>query len=330
MNSSDEQRAKKDAVTIGQIRKRIERHLESQIGELPNGLRIKGRVPSVHQDATFKSKPSRGWYITNACGAAGMYYLTNRGEWTNGIQSNADSFWPTRAAALEACYLFADLPKIDGCKVHIWQDDDCFRVDGSDLPPFDSARDAYLAVMAAAPKAPNASEGVDGGLKLRLEPCESWGKYVLEIWNGERWEALHPDYLSVVEAMKQKIEAASHDTAELTRLREERDHYKDCAERYAADTRNVMDQRDEARRLLAEADRELQTIEAIAFGGLMPDGWNLDGLAGRLRLALIERDRERAELAERAAKWDSIVGVLVEKLKETPAVQSAARAAGGE
>jgi hypothetical protein len=62
----------------------------------------------------------------------------------------------------------------------------------------------------------------------------------------------------------------------------------------------------------------------------MPDGWNLDGLAGRLRLALIERDRERAELAERAAKWDSIVGVLVEKLKETPAVQSAARAAGGE
>jgi hypothetical protein len=63
----------------------------------------------------------------------------------------------------------------------------------------------------------------DGGLKLRLEPCESWGKYVLEIWNGERWEALHTDYLGVVEAIKQKIEAASHDTAELTRLRAERD-----------------------------------------------------------------------------------------------------------
>jgi hypothetical protein len=81
----------------------------------------------------------------------------------------------------------------------------------------------------------------DGGLKLRIEPCESWGKYVLEIWNGERWEALHTDYLSVVEAMKQKIEAAavllvvqrqgsnlshtlevsafSHDPAELTRLK---------------------------------------------------------------------------------------------------------------
>jgi vacuolar-type H+-ATPase subunit I/STV1 len=152
----------------------------------------------------------------------------------------------------------------------------------------------------------------------------------------ERWEALHTDYLSVVEAMKQKIEAARHDPAELTRLRAENERLKQ-AEQLRGFTRKQTDElsrlgaeRDEARRQLAEADRELQTIEAIAFGGLMPDGWNLDGLAGRLRLALIERDRERAELAERAAKWDSIVGVLVEKLKETPAVQSAARAAGGE
>jgi hypothetical protein len=200
----------------------------------------------------------------------------------------------------------------------------------------------------------------------------------------ERWEALHTDYLSVVEAMKQKIEAASHDPAELTRLREENERLKAlcdgdtkisrqlerrCKElRLKADSfdalwslcvelgmpvdppgtldedgnpieeesayqfkfiRDLTAERDEARRQLAEADRELQTIEAIAFGGLMPDGWNLDGLAGRLRLALIERDRERAELAERAAKWDSIVGVLVEKLKEIPEVHTAARAEPG-
>lgn len=31
---------------------------------------------------------------------------------------------------------------------------------------------------------------------------------------------------------------------------------------------------------------ELKTIESILFGGVMPEGWNLNGLAGRIRDAL--------------------------------------------
>jgi hypothetical protein len=188
---------------------------------LPEGLRIKGRVPSVHQDATFKSKPSRGWYITNARGAAGMYYLTNRGEWTNGIQSNADSFWPTRAAALEACYLHADLPegwsitavngsfkvekRLDGeFRYGVWKD---------------TARDAYLVVMAAATQAPNASERPDAELlKLLSSARKSFAMHngiILQACEGMSFD----DFAAVVEGLRTLHQR--HDPAELTRLREE-------------------------------------------------------------------------------------------------------------
>jgi DNA helicase IV len=53
MTSNDEQRAKKDAVTIGQIRKRIERHLESQIGKL-NAMIRKGYHQYHHAEAYLK------------------------------------------------------------------------------------------------------------------------------------------------------------------------------------------------------------------------------------------------------------------------------------
>jgi hypothetical protein len=187
---------------------------------LPEWLRIKGRVPSVHQDATFKSKPSRGWYITNACGAAGMYYLTNRGEWTNGIQSNADSFWPTIAAALEACYLHADLPegwriverngKFTAETIPGWVGKACT-----------TAHDAYLVVMAAATQAPNASERPDAELlKLLSSARKSFAMHngiILQACEGMSFD----DFAAVVEGLRTLHQR--HDPAELTRLRAERD-----------------------------------------------------------------------------------------------------------
>jgi hypothetical protein len=44
-------------------------------------------------------------------------------------------------------------------------------------------------------------------LKLtRIEPCESFGKYCLEIWTGEKYEHFHTDHLCVVERMQKIIE----------------------------------------------------------------------------------------------------------------------------
>jgi hypothetical protein len=40
----------------------------------------------------------------------------------------------------------------------------------------------------------------------RIEPCESWGKYILEIWDNTKWVHVHTDYLCIVKKMQKTIE----------------------------------------------------------------------------------------------------------------------------
>jgi hypothetical protein len=292
---------------------------------LPEGLRIKGRVPSVHQDATFKSKPSRGWYITNARGAAGMYYLTNRGEWTNGIQSNADSFWPTRAAALEACYLHADLPegwsitavngsfkvekRLDGeFRYGVWKD---------------TARDAYLVVMAAATQAPNASERPDAELlKLLSSARKSFAMHngiILQACEGMSFD----DFAAVVEGLRTLHQR--HDPAELTRLREELARLKSETAQAVADLKavaearikQVLAERDEARRLLGEAHKPLIDLR---------DDEMPDDLPGAV-IYIIEHANEGWRTVGDMLKE---VARLTNELHDARLNQASARAAGGE
>jgi hypothetical protein len=53
-------------------------------------------------------------------------------------------------------------------------------------------------------------------MKFRIEPCESWGKYILEVWNGTEWVTLHTDYLKIVEKMQATLEAADKASFKLT------------------------------------------------------------------------------------------------------------------
>lgn len=45
-------------------------------------------------------------------------------------------------------------------------------------------------------------------MKLRIEPCESYGKHVLELWNGERWVHLLTGYMCEVSKLKENLEEA--------------------------------------------------------------------------------------------------------------------------
>jgi hypothetical protein len=143
---------------------------------LPEGLRIKGIQPVVRQ---CNVEPA--WFVYNGLGTR---HLSSAGEWQFYTDTPTPHFWPTIAAALEACYLHADLPKIDGRQPVIlrvagyksWIVTDGSPDDGnngkqgrlvgsgkwkakgevltSDVCAWPTARDAYVAVMKAATPAP--------------------------------------------------------------------------------------------------------------------------------------------------------------------------------
>jgi hypothetical protein len=143
---------------------------------LPEGLRIKGIQPVVRQ---CNVEPA--WFVYNGLGTR---HLSSAGEWQFYTDTPTPHFWPTRAAAIEACYLFADLPEIGGRQPVIvkvagyksWIVTDGSPDDGnngkqgrlvgsgkwkakgevltSDVCAWPTARDAYVAVMKAATPAP--------------------------------------------------------------------------------------------------------------------------------------------------------------------------------
>lgn len=75
-----------------------------------------------------------------------------------------------------------------------------------------------------------------------------------------------------------------------------------------------------------KAERELKTIESLFFGGLMPEGWNLDGLAGQVRLALMKANNQRDEELTDAGNLKSAVSSLASKLTKTEQRAEAAEA----
>ena len=48
-------------------------------------------------------------------------------------------------------------------------------------------------------------------IHTRIEPVESWGKYVLDIYINDKWVAFHTDYLAVLEKMQSLLQQASED-----------------------------------------------------------------------------------------------------------------------
>lgn len=48
-------------------------------------------------------------------------------------------------------------------------------------------------------------------IKTRIEPVESWGKHVLEIYINGKWVTFHTDYLAVVERMQKLLQQASEE-----------------------------------------------------------------------------------------------------------------------
>lgn len=84
----------------------------------------------------------------------------------------------------------------------------------------------------------------------------------------------------------------------------------------------VLAERDQLRQRAEEAQRErdkkaldLRTIRSICFGGLMPDGWSLDGLVGEVNNAILQHNREKIA-AEHEANDEATARHVVEKERD--------------